>query len=143
VPIRFVALLISRQPAAVVVFWLGRLPSPVPLPGDDRHHAGACRAGSGVSDAADWASACYPRDSRRYLRISTKTTFAGGVLGRRSVMWCVLVAKIVDKPQAVSPFSSNGIYLTRHVDILKIEEIAASSNSLRRIAAWRAFSTAI
>jgi hypothetical protein len=58
-------------------------------------------------------------------------------------MWCVLVAKIVDKPQAVSPFSSNGIYLTRHVDILKIEEIAASSNSLRRIAAWRAFSTAI
>jgi hypothetical protein len=34
-------------------------------------------------------------------------------------MWCVLVAKIVDKPQAVSPFSSNGIYLTRHVDILQ------------------------
>ncbi|MGA7451367.1 MAG: hypothetical protein WBW73_08830 [Rhodoplanes sp.] len=39
--------------------------------------------------------------------------------GRRSVMRCVLVAEMVDKPQAVSAFPSNGIYLAGHVGILQ------------------------
>ncbi len=41
-----------------------------------------------------------------------QNTFAGGVLGRSTVMWCVLVAEIVDKPLAVSAFPGNSIYLT-------------------------------
>ena len=48
-----------------------------------------------------------------------QNTFAGSLLGRRSVMWCVLVAEIVDKPLAVRAFPSNGIYLTSHVGILQ------------------------
>ena len=49
-------------------------------------------------------------------------------------MWCVLVTEIVDKPLAVRAFPSNGIYLTTTLAFCKIEEIAASSSSSRRIA---------
>jgi hypothetical protein len=73
-------------------------------------------------EAAAWASLgerlLFPRLTQ-IVSDFCQNTFAGNLLGRRSIMWCVLVAEIVDKPLAVSAFPNNGIYLTGHIGILQ------------------------